>query len=608
MHLKCNKLSRNYSGLHGENMAVDGKEFAGAGLAVVEKPLNETHAVEAGGGPLRLKAVRVVTGLVVSAAIAVGCLGAGGITVYRNMRQNSRARDWIDHSQAVLANLQTQTLRLDRLDYNLQLYVATNDRARLAAAQIPLVNLGVDEVQLQELVRDNKSQARHAQELDKNLHRLTTALAAMNTTKILPDEELAACRGTISILQQEERGLLTERTAASKADSYRSFLLSSGYLAVSLTIVTVLFVLLFRDAMRRQEDERKLSEAKAQLETTVRKLTRRAEESELLTSVRDELQLCMTAKQAHESVVRHMSMLLPGSSGATLVINNSRSMVEIVETWGETITLLDGFNPDGCCGLRAGKARWRTPGKSELHCMHFAGTPPESYLCVPLAAHGETQGFVFVTCNTAESLSIAMERTPLILEMSELASLSIASLNLRAKLEGQSIRDGLTGLFNRSFMEIALERELHRAARQRTPLAVIMLDVDHFKLLNDTFGHEAGDVVLREVAECFRKSLRDEDIICRYGGEEFVVIMPDAAEAVALRRAEMIRKAVAEIRTHFRGQLLGAVTVSVGIAMYPEADKDGRNLVQLADGALYRAKHAGRNQVVLESTAALGNA
>jgi len=113
---------------------------------------------------------------------------------------------------------------------------------------------------------------------------------------------------------------------------------------------------------------------------------------------------------------------------------------------------------------------------------------------------------------------------------------------------------------------------------------------------------------LREVAECFRKSLRDEDIICRYGGEEFVVIMPDAAEAVALRRAEMIRTAVADIRTHFRGQLLGAVTVSVGIAMYPEADKDGRNLVQLADGALYRAKHAGRNQVVLESTAALGNA
>ena len=192
------------------------------------------------------------------------------------------------------------------------------------------------------------------------------------------------------------------------------------------------------------------------------------------------------------------------------------------------------------------------------------------------------------------------------MELAELASLSIASLNLRAKLEGQSIRDGLTGLFNRNFMEIALERELHRAARQGTPVAVMMLDVDHFKLMNDTFGHEAGDIVLREVAECFRRSLRDEDIICRYGGEEFVVIMPDANEETAVRRAEMIRSAVSEIRTHYRGELLGSVTISVGIAMYPDAGKDGGNLIQVADGALYRAKHAGRNQVMLESSNVVG--
>ena len=152
-------------------------------------------------------------------------------------------------------------------------------------------------------------------------------------------------------------------------------------------------------------------------------------------------------------------------------------------------------------------------------------------------------------------------------------------------------------------MEIALERELHRAARQGTALAVMMLDVDHFKALNDTFGHEAGDIVLREVAECFRRSLREEDVICRYGGEEFVVIMPDATEETALRRAEAIRAAVSEIRTHFRGELLGSVTVSVGIAMYPDSGKNGSNLIQLADAAMYRAKRAGRNQVVMEKRA-----
>jgi len=587
-------------------MAIDGKEFAGGGLVVVDGPVGKVRAGEPGVDMARRKATRVALILVISAAVAVVCLGAGGITVYRNLRQTNKERNWVDHSQLVLSNLQMQMQRLDRLDFNLQLYAATGDRGRWRAAQQPLSSLVADISQLKEMVNDNDSQTRHAQDLGKSVDRLSNAVEAAGVTKTVPDAELLACRSWITVMQQEERGLLRSRTDVMKDASYASFLLSSGYLAVSLAIVLVLFVLLFRDAQRKRQDETILFAAKEQLEATVRKLTERAEESRLLTSARDELQLCMTARQAHESVVRHMGLLLPGSSGATLVINNSRSIVEIAATWGEAMTLLDGFNPDGCCGLRAGKARWRTPGKSELHCMHFVGTPPESYLCVPLAAHGETQGFVFICCETAEALAIAMERTPLILEMSELASLSIASLNLRAKLEGQSIRDGLTGLFNRNFMEIALERELHRAARQGTPLAVMMMDVDHFKLLNDTFGHEAGDVVLREVSDCFRKSLREEDIICRYGGEEFVVIMPDASEEVAARRAEAICKAVSQIRTHFRGELLGSVTISVGIAMYPESDRDGRNLVQLADGALYRAKHAGRNQVMLESTTLAG--
>jgi diguanylate cyclase (GGDEF)-like protein len=299
-----------------------------------------------------------------------------------------------------------------------------------------------------------------------------------------------------------------------------------------------------------------------------------------------------------------MQKLLPGTSGATLTINNSRSLVEIVATWGSRSLLMDGFNPDACCGLRAGKARWRKQGKSELHCSHFAGKEPENYLCVPLAAHGETQGFLFLCCEDAATLASAEELMPMVQELIELASLSIASLNLRAKLEGQSIRDGLTGLFNRHFMEIALERELHRAQRQQTPVALMMIDVDHFKRLNDTFGHEAGDVVLREVTDCFRRTLRDEDVICRYGGEEFVVIMPDADEETAARRGEMVREAVSNVRLHFRGELLGSVTISVGIAMYPESGQEAGDLIRLADGALYRAKRGGRNRVELGAATA----
>ena len=555
-------------------------------------------------GKVGSKTTRAVAVLVLSAAVAVGFIVAGGYTVYANMRHTERERAWVDHSQMVLADLQTQMQRLDRVDFNLQLYAATGERAKLKSAESPLSMMGVSLLHLQELVKDSESQTRHAHELEKDMEQLTAAIGRIDgQSKVLPDKEIFECRNTISVLQQEERGLLQQRSDVSKQSLYRSFILSLGYLGLSLMIVLVLFVFLFRDAMRRTNDEAKLFAAKDELEATVRKLTDRAGESSLLTSARDELQLCMTEKQAHECAVWHMQSLLPGTSGAALLTNNSRRMVEIVATWGGKTSLLDGFAPDACCGLRAGKARWRKQGRSELDCMHFAGDVPENYLCLPLAAHGETQGFIFVECGAAEVLALAEERTALVQELVELASLSIASLNLRAKLERQSIHDGLTGLFNRRFMESALERELHRAARQDTPLAVLMLDVDHFKVLNDTFGHEAGDVVLREVADCFRRALRDEDIICRYGGEEFVVIMPDATEETAMKRAEMIRKAVSEIRMHFRGELLGTVTVSAGIAMYPDAGKDGRNLIRLADGALYRAKRAGRNQVMLDSSA-----
>jgi len=572
-----------------------------AATATGRAPLELAEDIEAIRAPS--STAKVVVLLIVSAAVALGFICAGAFTVYRNMRQTEQERSWVDHSQAVLLNLQTQTQRLDRASFDLELYAATGNSEKLQAADTPISNLNVDQVQLEELVKDNQSQMRHAQILKKAVQRLTATVDGMGASKVVPDKQILDCRDAITILQREERVLLDTRTEGSKVDSYRSFLLSAAYLGISLAIVITLFVFLFRDVIRRRADEKVLFAAKGELEATVSKLTENAEESRLLTSARDEMQLCLTSRQAHESTVRHMELLLPGSSGATLVINNSRRMVEIAARWGEEVSLLDGFSPEACCGLRVGKARWRKPGDSELHCAHFFGNAPENYLCVPLAAHGETQGFVFVCCKTPESLALAEERTPLIQQMTELAALSIASLDLKAKLERQSIRDGLTGLFNRHFMEIALERELHRAARQGTALAVMMLDVDHFKALNDTFGHEAGDIVLREVAECFRRSLREEDVICRYGGEEFVVIMPDATEETALRRAEAIRAAVSEIRTHFRGELLGSVTVSVGIAMYPDSGKNGSNLIQLADAAMYRAKRAGRNQVVMEKRA-----
>lgn len=385
----------------------------------------------------------------------------------------------------------------------------------------------------------------------------------------------------------------------------RSLLAGAGYLSLSLIVLGVLFAFLIRDAIRRRHFEEQLSLTNDHLEATIEALERRGKDASILKEARDELQLCVTSAEAQACTARHLEELVPGSSGATLIINNSRSMLEIAAVWNNPSFLADGFAPEACCGLRAGRLRWRTSGHSEINCSHFTGTPPENYVCIPLAAQGETLGFVCLMCPTQEVENLARNRISQINELVELASMAIAGLNLRAKLENQSIRDGLTRLFNRHFMAIALERELHRATRRKTPLAVLMMDVDHFKAFNDTFGHDAGDVVLREVADCFRQSVRSEDVVCRYGGEEFVLILPETNEEVAIERAEVIRDAIGRLRVQFKGEVLRSISLSIGIAMFPSPAKDAADLVRLADQALYEAKRAGRDRmhVATESVA-----
>ena len=190
-------------------------------------------------------------------------------------------------------------------------------------------------------------------------------------------------------------------------------------------------------------------------------------------------------------------------------------------------------------------------------------------------------------------------------QLVQLTGMAIATLNLRSKLENQSIRDSLTGLFNRHFMQISLERELARAARRKQILAVFMLDLDHFKRFNDTFGHLAGDTVLKAVAEVFRNSVRAEDIACRYGGEEFTIMLPDVTPAVASDRAESIRRAIQNLRVPLEKEIYAEFTISIGIALYPNDGETAEMLLRRADAALYRAKHSGRNQIAHHETEAM---
>jgi diguanylate cyclase (GGDEF)-like protein len=174
-----------------------------------------------------------------------------------------------------------------------------------------------------------------------------------------------------------------------------------------------------------------------------------------------------------------------------------------------------------------------------------------------------------------------------------------ALLKSQALLREQSVRDHLTGLFNRRYMEATLERELLRAVRKRLSLGIIMLDVDHFKHFNDTWGHAAGDEILRELGGLLLRQVRGEDIACRYGGDEFIIVLPDASREVTRERAELVCEHAKQFHLQFEGQSLAAVTLSLGVAVFPEHGATSTGILRAVDAALYRAKHEGRGRVVV---------
>jgi diguanylate cyclase (GGDEF)-like protein len=336
------------------------------------------------------------------------------------------------------------------------------------------------------------------------------------------------------------------------------------------------------------------------------KMTKLRHESALLGDLSDLLQSCLSSDEAHKLITDRAKILFPGSSGAVCVIANSRDMVEAVATWGEPTFAERFFAPKDCWALRRGKVQLLGDGVTTPGCAHIGENGPQRAMCVPMMAHGEALGLLYLDSGPGKSsegavtaLDLSELNQRLARTFAEHAALALANLKLREILRTQSVRDPLTGLYNRRYMEESLERELRRAIRKKCPLGVMMLDVDHFKRFNDSFGHEAGDSVLRALSNLFRTQLRGGDVACRYGGEEFAMILPEATLEDTQQRAEQLREAAKSAIAQFRGHSLDTVTLSIGVASYPEKGTTGEALLRAADAALYRAKEDGRDRVVV---------
>jgi diguanylate cyclase (GGDEF)-like protein/PAS domain S-box-containing protein len=356
-----------------------------------------------------------------------------------------------------------------------------------------------------------------------------------------------------------------------------------------------------QDVTERVQAEIRLHIANQELAEKVQELEQRSKEINILSGMGSHLQSCKEAGEAYGEISTAAEQLFPDWSGALCMTTTSRTAVETVAEWGK---LADGervFAPDDCWALRRGQPQSFRRGEKIVPCRHIDFAEVSESLCVPLMAQGEALGILSLQRRqgqeqqafTSRSSGEAQHRLAAVL--AEQVGLALGNLRLRESLHSQSICDSLTGLFNRRHMEESLEREFSRAQRNKSSVAIIMIDLDQFKKFNDTFGHQAGDALLHTLGESLKKSTRGQDIACRYGGEEFALVLTDTSLSGATHRAEILRREVKQLQVAYAGQLLGAVSISIGIAMFPDHGATVTDVLRAADQALYCAKREGRD-------------
>jgi diguanylate cyclase (GGDEF)-like protein/PAS domain S-box-containing protein len=355
-----------------------------------------------------------------------------------------------------------------------------------------------------------------------------------------------------------------------------------------------------RDITAPKQAAESIRKTNDELLALVTELQRRDSEMQSLISMDDLLQSCTTQEEAYKVVALVAGELFDGQTGCLAVLRAWDQHLEIVARWGDDGPLGEPiFSVDDCWALRRGQLHEVADSQAGLLCRHFVDQPATGYLCVPLTVQGEMLGVFCLVGAPAKRSSHQVSQLQLAVTVSEAVKLSLSNLKLREKLRAEAIHDPLTGLFNRRYLEETLARELHRARRRNSPLCVAMLDLDNFKRFNDTFGHDAGDSLLRELGRLVCGKVRKSDIPCRYGGEEFVLVLPDSSLADAEHRVEQIRVLIKELQIPHGDQLLGALTVSAGVAQADEHSANPSELLRAADQALYAAKNAGRDRVIV---------
>lgn len=327
-------------------------------------------------------------------------------------------------------------------------------------------------------------------------------------------------------------------------------------------------------------------------------IEQRTLEIELLRRLTNMLAACNSIDEAQMIVEDIIPRILGDVNGVVSLIRSSRNQLLVKLDWGGAWPGSKTYAPEECWALRKGKFHLANDKYTTLPCSHMAEVQtdcPEANqtLCIPLVAHGNTIGMMHLYSGDKD---LTDETQQLAFTVAEHLGLALANLNIQEKLREQAISDPLTGLYNRRYYEETINQELMRAKRNKQELSLLMLDLDHFKLFNDNYGHDAGDYVLKTIGSLLIESMRGEDTICRLGGEEFIIILPETGMEAARTVANGLCKSINELHLAMKDLSLGKLSVSIGISTYPINGMQKDELTKLSDIALYEAKERGRNQ------------
>ena len=506
----------------------------------------------------------------------------------------SQSNQLTEHTYEVIMAVDTLSNSLLQTESSRRGYILTGNVQQKLRCEVYSQKTEDSLKEVKDLTVDNPSQQRRltslADLIDRKLTIFKLSIAAYDRMGFRDSRQaqfteegtalMASIRTGIEEIKGHEKSLLGERRIRERTTLLSLTVVFFSGILIAIILLSLSYYIARHESRSHLMATEKLQSANKDIST--------------LSSMTQMLQSCANFEEARGILACYAEEFFPKDAGGIYLINASRTLMTDIATWG--VADRKPFTPDQCWAMRLGQSHL-SAAASDVRCQHIEGGSVASHLCIPLAAHHETLGTFYLQLSqgTADDRERTRQKA---LAFAEQVALAVRSLQLREQLRELSIRDPLTGLLNRRHMEESLLREVSRATRTRQPLSVVMLDVDHFKKFNDTFGHEAGDHVLKEVGQVLQRSVRDSDIACRFGGEEFTLILPEAGCDIALEICSRVMSSVRSLQLIMGRQHLGRITISAGISVFPSDGDTIQQLLATADEALYEAKEKGRDRVI----------